>query len=640
MTASERAEDTIAVPDALDAAMALVAGSLLEEQSLVMPTEDQRKAAQRFEQRYLTLSAGHSLFGRAIADTLLPLRQQLAEARSGKDEAGEPTMATHADRLVEESLVELMGGILNPALRFTPTNFQTDGDPSLVEAYRQTLFSADPATSAEVEPDERVRAATELLWSGDGGEPSAMYRRYMELRESLQAAEAALLEAADASEKAAVQKRIAMLRDRLEVEGRRQDVETALKLVREHAGDQLFYANRINDWRARFRGSSRDRLFAGGQAFQHTRIVPLAPLVTGKPATSWRKMAIESDSHRRLLEKVPETVTGFSVAALLEAARDIRALHFEYIVCSIERDWLAGDFLSARFWRTRQDIAALSDGSGGGAVPLLPAQVVFLRDIQVKTESLRASTSQGSKGPARLSLLTQSLAATPVKRLTLMRKSGAFPQAGKAMAAARKIKRQRTGNRSRRPRVRDHRGRADRRTTVRATRGNRPRRVIRATPTRKPRPANGSQRPARRIVAKPVTHLVIQVKAAGGVARELAGLRAVAEPIDGNESTPITLTKDRPAEGSVRFRHSFRRDGTESATAFDVTILDEHDQPVVDTILVTIDQRPRKQKLNLTLSRSIVSELEHEPDALMLYGYICRLLPRSPNPDDSLQWDD
>ena len=42
MTASERAEDTIAVPDALDAAMALVAGSLLEEQSLVMQLIDLR----------------------------------------------------------------------------------------------------------------------------------------------------------------------------------------------------------------------------------------------------------------------------------------------------------------------------------------------------------------------------------------------------------------------------------------------------------------------------------------------------------------------------------------------------------------------------------------------------------------------
>ena len=115
---------------------------------------------------------------------------------------------------------------------------------------------------------------------------------------------------------------------------------------------------------------------------------------------------------------------------------------------------------------------------------------------------------------------------------------------------------------------------------------------------------------------------------------------AIAEPIDAKKTLPISLKMKRLNETTVRFTHSFRPEETQGVTAFDVMVVDEHQRPIADPILVTINDRGRKQSVNLTLRRSVEAALENEPEALMLYGYVCRLLPKSPDPDESLTWDD
>ena len=113
----------------------------------------------------------------------------------------------------------------------------------------------------------------------------------------------------------------------------------------------------------------------------------------------WQKFTLTDSEAEALIAEAPEDIRRRLAADAVNL--EIESLSFEYTSVSLTRPWFASDVFTARFWKFRDPAKVLSDGNSppSGACPAYVAALVLMRSIQVK---LKASSTANAAVMARI----------------------------------------------------------------------------------------------------------------------------------------------------------------------------------------------------------------------------------------------
>lgn len=572
-------------------------------------------------ERYLTAIESIGVDGFRVADALAPLRimHEQVQARAAGEEGVQRDVLDITDRNIESIAESTSRWLLNPLLQPNDSIPVPQREDSLVDAYEAALFGAIPAASVD-DADAEVADARALLWSSrpDGTvTPSDTYAHYLALSDALLEAKGEALVAAAGAPKALADQRVAQLEQRLLVEGRKNDIVAALETVEAESRKQGRFASRLAAWKARYKGLTRALVFRDGASYQETRIVPLRPLLTAEPSNHWRAIDLDSVERRELLDPVLRLMTHDTQESLQTALARMSTFRFEYCLCAIERGWWSDDFVRARFWRSSDGATLLSDGHGGGLVPLLPKHIVFVRncDIRVASLALAERGSDKTQSSTRATVRAKQTAATA----RAPRTSRTTGNPAQRVAGGLALRQSRTAN----VRIRDHR------------------KHVPPTTKRPPRAARRKGRRASPRGSAPKRIDVIWVIEARPELRdELQLLTVRALPAAGSQGALPSVAEKTLGDGRRRFVVSIKAGSrTASRRVCSLQCFDQFDAPVGDAWDLIDDGVPTRIRRRLALIERAEVRAKPESDPA-LFGYVSELIPRCPDPDLSLDWSD
>ena len=575
---------------------------------------------------------GPDELGYPMVDELLPLERIMRNIRSDAEGEGlDPDRELSIfDLQLDDLTAHLHDRILNGAVPFTLRAPPVGELQPVNRLYEGMLRDAEFAESTSEENHEVKRARALLFRSDADGALIAtsaleLYRDFKKRLEDLNAEIRTAEEEDDRDRVSVLQTR----QQRLEAEwltlGARKDIEAAFATLKS-ASEVASFQDERERLLARFQSGKRARLSSSGLSFFATRLAPIAPLFSEENNPSWRKVEIDWVDARNSLDKKMFEALGVSEQSLDLVATDIDSLSFEYTVCDIIREWLDRDFFRARYWRTNGSL--LSDGGGSGEFPALATRAVFVRNARTTRETYVATKGASRPKPRVVTLRTRRKTKTTANLLSDAGRKKSFASSQRLLKTNRKARKSKEKRRkARRPRVRDHRtGRprsaASRPARRRAARKARPSRVVR-TITAVARKA-------------PIT-VTGAITADSGDAAAFDGLTLSFIRGDGDEKTPIKLTK---TSKTARTFSTVVRPISGSKASTITLVLEDKEGNELDEETYTHQLRAQKKTINWKIVKNEEVVALTGEGLPVLHAYVMELIPKCPNPDESLIWAD
>lgn len=301
--------------------------------------------------------------------------------KSGKSENEK---ITEADYKLEEINAFVHDRLLNPILPLKPLTPPVSSLKAINEIYGDTLEEAIFAGKVAASSNRYEKASTLLFQDGARSEALKKYyeyeKRVQEIRTELQALDG------DADEKKNLESKL----DRLEAEwigiGRKNEIEEAFRIIKEESASAGFEdeRNRLLD---QFEAGKKKRIDAAGLSYFKVQIAPISPLFNKNSDIHWKRIKLQADEIRDDIDfKAAKDAVGISEKQIKRTTENIRYISFEFLKCSILRDWLDPDFFNQGFWRFESDQELLSDGKGGGRLPSVLKNIIFVRDAEIVFE--------------------------------------------------------------------------------------------------------------------------------------------------------------------------------------------------------------------------------------------------------------
>lgn len=255
-----------------------------------------------------------------------------------------------------------LDGVANPVLRDAATNRVVEGGGRVSQLYRTVMSRAVPRGGGE---NAEARAA--LYVDGPDGLPvrSPLFEAYRAHLSTVTALEGDLLAARaeappDPARIEAVERRLAMARADLAVQGQAPRVEALLAALSDDDA-----AGRA--WR-----EARDRLEDGLVTDPATTITVPVTRCRPVPVDQWIEIDVEPPSS--------------GPGALLGREEEVLRVQARAFPVYLDRDGWYDHSVLTRVpwdWGPVERGRVLSDGRGGGEMPLLPVAAVLMRDIRV-----------------------------------------------------------------------------------------------------------------------------------------------------------------------------------------------------------------------------------------------------------------
>ncbi len=609
---------------------AAVSALIIDRERLHLPQTGVLPASE--DGGFVTL-VGPDELGYPMVDELLPLERIMRNIRSDADGEGLDAdrelsiFDLHMDDLTAHLHDRILNGAVPFALRAPPV-----GELQPVNRlYEAVLRDAEFAESAADENDD-VKRARALLFKADADgalNATSALELYRDFEKRLEDLDAEIRAAEEENDRARVNTLLAR-QQRLEAEwltlGARQEIEAAFATIKS-ASEVASFQDERDRLLSRFQSGRRARLSSSGLSFFTARLAPIAPLFSEGDNPSWRKVTIDWADVRTGLDSKMFEALGVSEQSLDLVATDMDSLSFEYTVCDIIRDWLDRDFFEARYWRTGDSL--LSDGSGSGEFPVLATRAIFIRNARTRRQTFVATKGASRPNPRVVTLRTRRNAKTTVALLANAGRKKSFASSQRLLRANRKAeKNSRKRRKVRRPKVRDHRTARPRSSAARPPRRRaaahkaRPRRVIR-TITAVARKA-------------PITVTgAITADSADAAAFDGLSLSFIRE--DSDEKTPIKLTKT----SKLTRTFSVVIPSVSGSNAGTVSlVLEDREGNELDEETYSYHFRAQKKTLNWKIVKNEEVVALTGEGLPVLHAYVMELLPKCPNPDESLIWAD
>ena len=324
--------------------------------------------------------------GYPLETELLPLEAIMRDAEivARSEESSEDRGMTAADHTLERINAFVHDQLINPALPLSPATPSVTSVRPVNRIYGEILKRAAFAGSV-VASSERYREAEALLF--EDGARSKAYETYLDYEERIQKEQNKLVDLGDDSEqRGKIEQRIERLKAEWIGLGRKNEIERAFRTLQEESASAGF-ENERQALLERYKAGEKVRIDADGQlSYAKAQLVPLSPLFNEESGTQWQQVGLKADDVRQSVDLDIRDLIGISGDQLERATEQMRHLTFEYLVCSIRRDWLDTSFFTERYWRLDSDDEPISDGKGGGRLPTLPMKIIFIRDAEAVFE--------------------------------------------------------------------------------------------------------------------------------------------------------------------------------------------------------------------------------------------------------------
>lgn len=277
----------------------------------------------------------------------------------------------------------------------------------------QARVAAGERTAEEKEALEQARG---LLYSEDLEETEA-YRTYLRLQiahleaeENLNNAVIALANSDDPGVRSRLEADLPRLRAKTEhtltawrIKGRKEDVENAIsEIARLSArGPRRLFDEAL----AAFEGARRH---TAGIALRYYETAYLPVQLFTSEAGGWSRITLDRSEIRSLSEASRSDDPDLQAFAAEDDDLEIRRITAEVAVAEIVRPWFRFDLLTGPFWDLPAGLSALSDGSSSptGALTAFPTALVFVRnfvaELDPKARSNRAAVMAIQAGKPRL----------------------------------------------------------------------------------------------------------------------------------------------------------------------------------------------------------------------------------------------
>ncbi|MCC5908092.1 MAG: hypothetical protein JJU13_17890 [Balneolaceae bacterium] len=324
--------------------------------------------------------------GYPMETELLPLEAIMrnAEMIVRSEESLEDRGMTAADHTLEQINAFVHDQLLNPSLPLSPATPSITTVRPVNRIYGETLKRATFAGSV-VSSSERYKEAEALLF--EDGARSKVYKTYIDYEERIRKERNKLADVLDDSEqRKRIEQRIAQLNAEWIGLGRKNEIEEAFRIFQEESSSAGFEDER-QTLIERLKAGEKVRIDADGQlSYAKVQLVPITPLFSEESGTQWQRVKLKTDDIRHNIDNDVRDLLGVSVEQIERATEKLRHLSFEFFVCSIRRDWLDTTFFKQRYWRLDSEEEPISDGKGGGQIPALPKNIIFIRDAEAVFE--------------------------------------------------------------------------------------------------------------------------------------------------------------------------------------------------------------------------------------------------------------
>ncbi len=329
--------------------------------------------------------------GYPMETELLPLEAIMRDAEmiARSEESSEDRGMTTADHTLEQINAFVHDQLLNPALPLSPSTTSVTTVRPVNRIYGETLKRAAFAGSV-VSSSERYKEAEALLF--EDGAKSKIYKTYLDYEERIRNERDKLADIGDDSEQRKdIEQRITRLNAEWIGLGRKNEIENAFRTLQKESSSAGFEDER-QALVERFKAGEKVRIDADGQlSYAKVQLVPITPLFSEESGTQWQRVKLKADDIRHNIDKDTGDLIGVSEEQIERATEHLRHLSFEFLVCSIRRDWLDTTFFTRRYWRLDSGEEPISDGKGGGLLPALPKNIIFIRDAQAVFEGETAA---------------------------------------------------------------------------------------------------------------------------------------------------------------------------------------------------------------------------------------------------------
>lgn len=423
--------DTKLVEICIKVVRAALASSVAKREDISFARADLSATKEIVGQPHLAL-VRHGMFGYAMGDSLLPLAQMNDQASATEDQDEgitwldqqlDDTKADLHDRLLN----------LSPAFDLN-VSVGIGDNPTLNIVYEDILRQAQFAGAVESDSKESKAARKLLFPEDENGvrQKSAVYQIYEDYADSVSNIQTQLNQARIAGDLETVRTLdTKLLRTRAEWKalGQKAKVEKALTVLEAADRDAGFEDERnrfIEILEARKVGRLSSAL-----DYASVRLVPLEALINPEANNHWTEVVLSGADLEIVLGPKERSLFSVSLEEQATGASLVREASLEYTVVMLDREWLQEDFLAARYWRHSD--RTLSDGKGGGEAPTVATKAIFVRSVECHIDdSLDASDKRSPAQVARKMMMYQAVISPITASLMLTSKTKATGNASDA----------------------------------------------------------------------------------------------------------------------------------------------------------------------------------------------------------------
>ena len=323
----------------------------------------------------------YSVMGYPFGDELLPLMEQFNEDQQDTPAAseGEP-LTTNLDILIDDARAGVHDKFFNISPAVAPQISLTKEHPILNRVYERFLRFSEFAGKLGADTEELEQAQQLLFPINEEGipVPSQVYRLYEEYADKCLEQELKIAEAKSTGQ-SNIEKMLTKKLQRIQAEwltlGRKKEVEAALHILNSADAMASFEDERVQ-FIERLNSRLRERL---SSTFNYAAVSvrPLKPLLEPESSETWQRIELNAEDIVNLL--TPDLCQLFDIEEqeLAYLVNNLESASLQYMPVILSREWLSKEFLSARYWRNKEEL--LSDGQGGGEAPTVANRMFFIK---------------------------------------------------------------------------------------------------------------------------------------------------------------------------------------------------------------------------------------------------------------------
>ena len=358
---------------------AAFAAALSEQEEIDFATVKATQSESASDKEFLSF-LDYSPMGYPMGDVLIPLAELYSNSGEDASSIDDSVEITNLDIQLDDAKAHLYDKLLNISPDFTSSVSLTTDYPILNRVYEDFLRHSEFAGKVASDSSQ-LKAAEDFLFPvNEAGIPtqSDAYKRYVEYSDKCFDLELEIAEANSSGESSIV----AMLKkklQRIEAEwitlGQKLQVEEALETL-SSSDARAGYEDERNGFSELLESRLRTRL-GSSETYAAVTISPLKPLLEPEDDGLWQKLILKADDLKRYLTPENCQLFGVEEEELNYVIKHFKTASLEYIRVFLTREWLSKTFLRARYWDNKD--AVLSDGRGIGELPTSISSAFFIK---------------------------------------------------------------------------------------------------------------------------------------------------------------------------------------------------------------------------------------------------------------------